>query len=143
MLSGGSGSAVRCSTALTHPLTQIWLADSSPLEVWVLAVGGVQVQCRPRGQDGVERLAVSRGLLTCCRKDILVSPGPSGRPGLYTPQVRLVVLLLSHTPPSLDRKLMSLYRKLHNLYRKLRNFYRKLINLNRKCCYCFSFTQNF
>ncbi|XP_046872611.1 thyroid adenoma-associated protein homolog isoform X3 [Hypomesus transpacificus] len=72
--SGGGGAAA-------WSLLQVCLS-----EVWVLAVGGVQVQCRPRGQDGVERLAVSRGLLTCCRKDILVSPGPSGRPGLDTPQ---------------------------------------------------------
>ncbi|KTG32675.1 hypothetical protein cypCar_00004024 [Cyprinus carpio] len=40
---------------------------------WRLTVGELQVDCRPRRQDGVDRLAVCRGLLTCCRNDILVS----------------------------------------------------------------------
>ncbi|KAI1900978.1 hypothetical protein AGOR_G00055400 [Albula goreensis] len=42
-------------------------------EPWLLHVGELTVECRPRGLDGVDRLAVSRGLLTCCRKDILTS----------------------------------------------------------------------
>lgn len=42
-------------------------------EPWRLTVGELQVDCRPRCQDGVDRLAVCRGLLTCCRNDILVS----------------------------------------------------------------------
>ncbi|KAJ8415281.1 hypothetical protein AAFF_G00422610, partial [Aldrovandia affinis] len=40
-------------------------------EPWLLCVGGLRAECGPRGLDGVDRLAVSRGLLTCCRKDIL------------------------------------------------------------------------
>lgn len=37
-----------------------------------LTVGQLQVDCFPRGCDGVDRLSVARGLLTCMRKDILV-----------------------------------------------------------------------
>ncbi|KAK3538827.1 hypothetical protein QTP86_015956 [Hemibagrus guttatus] len=37
-----------------------------------LTVGQLQVDCFLRGCDGVERLSVSRGLLTCLKKDILV-----------------------------------------------------------------------
>ncbi|XP_035385990.1 thyroid adenoma-associated protein homolog isoform X1 [Electrophorus electricus] len=40
---------------------------------WSLTVGRLQVDCCPRSVDAVDRLAVVRGLLTCCRKDILVS----------------------------------------------------------------------
>lgn len=36
-----------------------------------LRVGELRVQCRS-GQDCVGRLAVSRGLLSCCRKDVLL-----------------------------------------------------------------------
>uniref|UniRef100_A0A3B3QMH0 Uncharacterized protein n=1 Tax=Paramormyrops kingsleyae TaxID=1676925 RepID=A0A3B3QMH0_9TELE len=36
-----------------------------------LRVGELRVQCRPR-QDCMGRLAVSRGLLSCCRKDVLL-----------------------------------------------------------------------
>ncbi|KAM4746045.1 tRNA (32-2'-O)-methyltransferase regulator THADA isoform 2-T2 [Anableps anableps] len=39
-----------------------------------LAVGVLQVKCDPTGKDGVDRLAVSRGLLTCCQPHILLSP---------------------------------------------------------------------
>ncbi|MEQ2164332.1 hypothetical protein GOODEAATRI_005586, partial [Goodea atripinnis] len=39
-----------------------------------LAVGVLQVRCHPAGKDGVERLAVSRGLLTCCPPHVLLSP---------------------------------------------------------------------
>ncbi|GAA6224743.1 thyroid adenoma-associated protein homolog isoform X1 [Lates japonicus] len=46
------------------------VSDSEP---WPLTVGALQVQCAPAGQDGVARLAVSRGLLTCCRPHILLS----------------------------------------------------------------------
>lgn len=49
------------------------LVDVCYSEPWQLCVGGLQVQCSPRSQDGVDRLAVSRGLLTCCRRGILVS----------------------------------------------------------------------
>lgn len=42
-------------------------------EPWLLAVGGLQAQCLSIGKDGVDRLAVSRGLLTCCRPHILLS----------------------------------------------------------------------
>ncbi|XP_072565175.1 tRNA (32-2'-O)-methyltransferase regulator THADA isoform X2 [Paramormyrops kingsleyae] len=39
-----------------------------------LRVGELRVQCRPR-QDCMGRLAVSRGLLSCCRKDVLLCGG--------------------------------------------------------------------
>lgn len=39
----------------------------------MLTVGALQVQCSPKEKDGVDRLAVSRGLLTCCRPHILLS----------------------------------------------------------------------
>ncbi|XP_043966985.1 thyroid adenoma-associated protein homolog isoform X3 [Gambusia affinis] len=39
-----------------------------------LTVGVLQVTCDPVGKDRVDRLAVSRGLLTCCRPHILLSP---------------------------------------------------------------------
>uniref|UniRef100_A0A3P8UEC5 Si:ch211-225b11.4 n=1 Tax=Amphiprion percula TaxID=161767 RepID=A0A3P8UEC5_AMPPE len=40
---------------------------------WLLIVGALQVKCKPTGRDAVDRLAVSRGLLTCCRTHILLS----------------------------------------------------------------------
>ncbi|XP_040011618.1 thyroid adenoma-associated protein homolog isoform X2 [Xiphias gladius] len=49
------------------------LLQVSDLEPWLLTVGALQVQCTPTGKDGVARLAVSRGLLTCCRPHILLS----------------------------------------------------------------------
>ncbi|XP_040897367.1 thyroid adenoma-associated protein homolog [Toxotes jaculatrix] len=49
------------------------LLQVSDLEPWLLTVGALQVQCTPTGKDGVDRLAVSRGLLTCCRPHILLS----------------------------------------------------------------------
>ncbi|XP_031712265.1 thyroid adenoma-associated protein homolog isoform X1 [Anarrhichthys ocellatus] len=49
------------------------LLQVSHLEPWLLTVGALQVQCCPAREDGVDRLAVSRGLLTCCRPSILLS----------------------------------------------------------------------
>ncbi|XP_078106846.1 tRNA (32-2'-O)-methyltransferase regulator THADA [Sander vitreus] len=49
------------------------LLQVSHLEPWLLTVGALQAQCCPTGKDGVDRLAVSRGLLTCCRPHILLS----------------------------------------------------------------------
>ncbi|XP_045890923.1 thyroid adenoma-associated protein homolog isoform X2 [Micropterus dolomieu] len=49
------------------------LLQVSHLEPWLLTIGALQVQCNPTGKDGVDRLAVSRGLLTCCRPHILLS----------------------------------------------------------------------
>ncbi|KAI3372852.1 hypothetical protein L3Q82_023303, partial [Scortum barcoo] len=49
------------------------LLQVSHLEPWLLTVGALQVQCNPVGKDGVDRLAVSRGLLTCCRPHVLLS----------------------------------------------------------------------
>ncbi|XP_024130967.1 thyroid adenoma-associated protein homolog isoform X2 [Oryzias melastigma] len=40
---------------------------------WQLTVGVLQVDCDPVRKDGVDRLAVIRGLLTCCRTQILLS----------------------------------------------------------------------
>lgn len=45
---------------------------------WLLTVGALQAQCHPKRKDGVDRLAVSRGLLTCCRPDILLGAHPTG-----------------------------------------------------------------
>ncbi|XP_066545375.1 tRNA (32-2'-O)-methyltransferase regulator THADA isoform X2 [Amia ocellicauda] len=39
-----------------------------------LCTGSVTVACGVPSRDGVNTLAVTRGLLTCCRKDILLSP---------------------------------------------------------------------
>ncbi|XP_026068454.1 thyroid adenoma-associated protein homolog [Carassius auratus] len=58
----------QCAASAAWSLLQI-----TNTERWRLTVGELQVDCRPRHQDGVDRLAVCRGLLTCCRKDILVS----------------------------------------------------------------------
>ncbi|XP_061585131.1 tRNA (32-2'-O)-methyltransferase regulator THADA [Cololabis saira] len=41
-------------------------------EPWLLTVGVLQVECSPTGKDGVDQLAISRGLLTCCRPHILL-----------------------------------------------------------------------
>ncbi|XP_073321451.1 tRNA (32-2'-O)-methyltransferase regulator THADA [Pagrus major] len=49
------------------------LLQVSNSEPWLLTVGALQVQCSPTCEDGVDRLAVSRGLLTCCRPHILLS----------------------------------------------------------------------
>ncbi|XP_026199632.1 thyroid adenoma-associated protein homolog isoform X2 [Anabas testudineus] len=49
------------------------LLQVSQLEPWLLTVGALQAHCHPKGKDGVDRLAVSRGLLTCCRPRILLS----------------------------------------------------------------------
>nr|XP_057925831.1 thyroid adenoma-associated protein homolog isoform X2 [Doryrhamphus excisus] len=50
-------------------------------EPWLLTVGALQVQCRPTEGDGVGRLAMSRGLLTCCQSHILLSSCEDGREG--------------------------------------------------------------
>ncbi|KAJ7994291.1 hypothetical protein DPEC_G00264360 [Dallia pectoralis] len=48
-------------------------------EPWQLSVGALLVRCVSPGQDGVNRLAVTRGLLTCCRRDILVCSADATR----------------------------------------------------------------
>lgn len=55
--------------------TRCWIAPTSCYfsEPWLLAVGVLRVQCDPAEKDGVARLAVCRGLLTCCRPHILLS----------------------------------------------------------------------
>ncbi|XP_041644080.1 thyroid adenoma-associated protein homolog [Cheilinus undulatus] len=49
------------------------LLQVSHSELWRLTVGALQVQCTPAGRDGVDRLVVCRGLLTCSRPHILLS----------------------------------------------------------------------
>uniref|UniRef100_A0A8C5G1Z7 Thyroid adenoma-associated protein homolog n=1 Tax=Gouania willdenowi TaxID=441366 RepID=A0A8C5G1Z7_GOUWI len=49
------------------------LLQVSHAEPWLLSVGALRVQCDPTEKDGVEQLAVSRGLLTCCPPHILLS----------------------------------------------------------------------
>ncbi|XP_023821654.1 thyroid adenoma-associated protein homolog [Oryzias latipes] len=43
---------------------------------WQLTVGVLQVECDPVRKDGVDRLAVIRGLLTCCQPQILLASLP-------------------------------------------------------------------
>uniref|UniRef100_A0A3P9QEL2 Si:ch211-225b11.4 n=1 Tax=Poecilia reticulata TaxID=8081 RepID=A0A3P9QEL2_POERE len=50
------------------------LLQASHPQPYQLTVGVLQVICDPVGKDRVDRLAVSRGLLTCCRPHILLSP---------------------------------------------------------------------
>ncbi|KAJ3604719.1 hypothetical protein NHX12_029458 [Muraenolepis orangiensis] len=50
------------------------LLSVSGSEPWLLRVGVLQVPCSSPGRDGVDRLAVARGLLMCCRPDILLTP---------------------------------------------------------------------
>ncbi|XP_039515699.1 thyroid adenoma-associated protein homolog isoform X2 [Pimephales promelas] len=64
----GTLSDSQCAGSAAWSLLQI--TNTKP---WRWTVGELQVDCRPRRQDGVDRLAVCRGLLTCCRNDILVS----------------------------------------------------------------------
>ncbi|XP_056119769.1 thyroid adenoma-associated protein homolog isoform X2 [Rhinichthys klamathensis goyatoka] len=64
----GTLSDSQCAGSAAWSLLQI-----TNTEPWRWTVGELQVDCRPRRQDGVDRLAVCRGLLTCCRNDILVS----------------------------------------------------------------------
>lgn len=65
-------------------LNILWIPNRMVLTVivfsepWLLRVGVLQVQCRPTEEDGVGRLAVSRGLLTCCRPHVLLSPHIGG-----------------------------------------------------------------
>ncbi|XP_056135401.1 thyroid adenoma-associated protein homolog [Lampris incognitus] len=49
------------------------LLKVSKAEPWLLMLGELEVRCNPTMQDGVHRLAVIRGLLTCCRSQILLS----------------------------------------------------------------------
>lgn len=52
------------------------------LEPWELTLGELQVQCDCKTKDGLERLALSRGLLTACRKEILACGLDPNRVGL-------------------------------------------------------------
>ncbi|KAF3695800.1 Phosphoinositide-3-kinase-interacting protein 1 Kringle domain-containing protein HGFL Precursor [Channa argus] len=63
-----TGSESRAGGAAAWSLLQV-----SRLAPWHLSVGALEVECHPKGQDGVDRLAVSRGLLTGCRPNILLS----------------------------------------------------------------------
>ncbi|XP_067295363.1 tRNA (32-2'-O)-methyltransferase regulator THADA isoform X1 [Pseudorasbora parva] len=58
----------QCAVSAAWSLLQI-----TNTEPWRLTVGELQVDCHPINQDRVDRLAVCRGLLTCCRNDVLVS----------------------------------------------------------------------
>ncbi|XP_056313525.1 thyroid adenoma-associated protein homolog [Danio aesculapii] len=58
----------QCAGSAAWSLLQI-----TKTEPWLLTVGELQVNCSSRCQDGVDRLAVCRGLLTCCKNDVLVS----------------------------------------------------------------------
>lgn len=49
------------------------LLQVSSKDPLLLTVGGLQVNCRATREDGVAVLAVSRGLLTCCRPHVLLS----------------------------------------------------------------------
>uniref|UniRef100_A0A3P8VX30 Si:ch211-225b11.4 n=1 Tax=Cynoglossus semilaevis TaxID=244447 RepID=A0A3P8VX30_CYNSE len=63
------GSERKDATAAAWSLLQV-----AELEPWLLTVGGLRIRCSPvPGGDTVGRLAVSRGLLTCCRPHVLLS----------------------------------------------------------------------
>lgn len=47
-------------------------------EPWLLTIGVLQVHCSPIGEDGVGRLAVCRGLLTCCLPPVLLNSQMEG-----------------------------------------------------------------
>lgn len=47
-------------------------------EPWLLTIGVLQVQCGPVGDDGLGRLAVCRGLLTCSLPPILLNSQMEG-----------------------------------------------------------------
>lgn len=65
-------------------------------EPWLLRVGVLQVQCRPTEEGRVGRLAVSRGLLTCCRPHILLSPHIGGTEvNILKVKKHLLILLCS------------------------------------------------
>lgn len=70
--------------------TRCWIAPTSCYfsEPWLLAVGVLRVQCDPAEKDGVARLAVCRGLLTCCRPHILLSSHEDA-PEVNLPEVHL------------------------------------------------------
>ncbi|KAM4576646.1 tRNA (32-2'-O)-methyltransferase regulator THADA isoform 1-T1 [Odontesthes bonariensis] len=56
------------------------LLQVSHIEPWLLTVGALQLECDPVRKDGVDRLAVSRGLLTCCPPHILLSSRDDATP---------------------------------------------------------------
>ncbi|XP_072521074.1 tRNA (32-2'-O)-methyltransferase regulator THADA [Salminus brasiliensis] len=75
-LLAGTAVAMLISTATDSESggSSAWsLLQVTSRELWSLTVGGLRVDCCSRVMDGVDRLAVTRGLLTCCRKDILIS----------------------------------------------------------------------
>ncbi|XP_066509917.1 tRNA (32-2'-O)-methyltransferase regulator THADA-like [Hoplias malabaricus] len=75
-LLAGTAVAMLISTATDSEIggSSAWsLLQVSSREQWRLTVGGLQIDCCPRDLDGLEKLAVARGLLTCCKKDILIS----------------------------------------------------------------------
>lgn len=63
-------------------------------EPWLLSIGNLQLQCKPTGEDGVDSLAVSRGLLTCCQPHVLLSPHTGGKQVSPTQVFKYVVFLL-------------------------------------------------
>lgn len=69
--------AVKLSKVITVPLLTLkdgWYVFVYLSEPHLVSVGTLQVQCNPAGEDGVNSLAVTRGLLTCCQPHILLSP---------------------------------------------------------------------
>ncbi|XP_015461736.3 thyroid adenoma-associated protein homolog [Astyanax mexicanus] len=75
-LLAGTAVAMLISTATDSESggSSAWsLLQVTSRDQWSLTVGGLQLDCCSRVSDGVDRLAVARGLLTCCRKEILTS----------------------------------------------------------------------
>ncbi|KAF5901036.1 thyroid adenoma-associated protein isoform X1, partial [Clarias magur] len=75
-LLAGTAAAMLISVAPDHEsgtsAASSLLQITNTTEQCRVTVGQLQVNCFPRGCDGVNRLSVARGLLTCLRKNVLV-----------------------------------------------------------------------
>ncbi|KAL2092807.1 hypothetical protein ACEWY4_012605 [Coilia grayii] len=104
-LLAGTAVAMLINTAPEDDLgrTAAWcvLQFSRP-EPWRMTVGGLQVLCRCRVKDGLEKLALIRGLLTACRKDILAH-------GLYPSRTCLLLDMFPVVSAVCDDSLDNLY----------------------------------
>uniref|UniRef100_A0A3B3TNA3 Si:ch211-225b11.4 n=1 Tax=Poecilia latipinna TaxID=48699 RepID=A0A3B3TNA3_9TELE len=69
-----AGTAVAMLINTASESTAAGAAAWNLLQPCQLTVGVLQVTCDHVGKDRVDRLAVSRGLLTCCRPHVLLSP---------------------------------------------------------------------
>lgn len=79
----------------------------------MLSVGALRVQCTPTVKDGVARLAVSRGLLTCCRPHVLLSSHVDATEVNldWTPTSKTFLLLVFCSLPSSDQSSSFFFRR--------------------------------